>query len=1403
MIRATNAADPRYNVAQGTLNSHCVQFETDYILNGLKVTIDLGLFISSSNSAGKLSPAYQVNYPITGSGTVTMTLVGTSSLWQNVRVFLTAIDSYRFAVEVKFIQLADLNSYLNTTPFDSYSYFTGDKITGNISVYDAIKFLSVKATVQKPGSLDVAVADTEWKGLRWRTDEEIYLYNDYFFTTGKQVFGWSSTKDLTVRFLKSGTAISARFYGGIIRTRSISVGNWWDDINLQYGTFDEFVSLFDTTFAFDKLIDSRALIGDSYGNYEGLFTIDKSYFETGESYQVFVIWEEEGVLKSALSQPFVEAIEEDLPKLEFTVLNTIDPTENTAVGAIETSNLKGAAPCQELRLCTEIDIPSVNTALTAAGFPYDFDELYNGSLTGLPGEVKIYGTDTLNVNAPATFQDITKSVSYAEGVNIIMCGTFNVPESWAGLTKYVFISLKLYLPSGQNYEFIFPFTISTVDFSEDLTLIGDEANFYCENTEEVEFCFDGVDVGSAFIVKKDGELLSDVGTYESDFSDGDGCVTINYQDVQFGEEICLCLIAQESTVDEPLSCPCGNIEFTFTPYKEGNEDMLTCNVDLSDIIPVPTGEDKFVLVAGDRIVNYSNANTGFIIVPLPINRFQNVIVSIETADGCIYIVEQEIPRFEGTYSVEACPSDIPLRGIPCDKDPSLFISCDTLFWEVNIVDDGGIVDSLEYSFDLSSWSNYVGPVSIGANTEIYARAVITYSEIECGTKELYAHLTAKECGNCYDDLPPINSCQSFLEITVTWDEVNEDLTLQGTDDSSDCSDYTDLGIEYSTDGITYQTYVGPINTTGIDTIYYQWSVECDGCNDSVVGIWERPEECCGGGGGDVNICELLTSLPTTSGIPQEVYFVHINEDGDCVRGTVSLCLWMGALTIEAPVDLTGLYFPYVNSVDDSCGRLLLSDYIGGDGSVINEQDEIQFQDEGVNLGTSGTVDTVDFVGSGVTASRIGNAVTVTIPGETADQDPIQYQDEGVNLGTAGTVTELDYVGAGVTATRSGNKITVTIPDWQKKLQFYEESVALGTSGTVTDINFVGSFGEASRVSNAITVDFGPYEQESNVDVSFVADEFIWFIYIDASGGNKILYLNAQANNGACIFVKKTDNSANTVEIRPDGTDTINGAASSYFLTAQNEGIGLKSDQDGSTGWHIISDVLVNHTGEVTGQRTLSLHKTSISNKTAVTAVGSDYVLIGDTSDSDNLKKALISDFANVTHTGEVTGSGGLTVDKTAISNRTLVTAAKDDHVLIGDASDSDNLKKVKVQTIRNYERVGITVDGGGSVLTAGTKGFTQLKFPTTGATLVGITLLADASGSVEFDILKSTFSGFPTTSSIVGANAPELVSAQKAEITIDGGWTTSFTSGDCLEFEIVGTPATITRVHLIMYYELL
>lgn len=136
---------------------------------------------------------------------------------------------------------------------------------------------------------------------------------------------------------------------------------------------------------------------------------------------------------------------------------------------------------------------------------------------------------------------------------------------------------------------------------------------------------------------------------------------------------------------------------------------------------------------------------------------------------------------------------------------------------------------------------------------------------------------------------------------------------------------------------------------------------------------------------------------------------------------------------------------------------------------------------------------------------------------------------------------------------------------------------------------------------------------------------------------------------------------------------------------------------------------------------------------------------------------------------------------------------------LGDGATAYNSLPYMLAGATVHHKTGITVDGSGSVVTAGVKGRVQVDFT---GTLVGVTLLADAAGDVEFEIEKCTFATFPgSLASIVGTNVPELVGAQADEITLDGAWTLSITAGDVLEFSIVGTPATITQVTLILYYD--
>lgn len=113
------------------------------------------------------------------------------------------------------------------------------------------------------------------------------------------------------------------------------------------------------------------------------------------------------------------------------------------------------------------------------------------------------------------------------------------------------------------------------------------------------------------------------------------------------------------------------------------------------------------------------------------------------------------------------------------------------------------------------------------------------------------------------------------------------------------------------------------------------------------------------------------------------------------------------------------------------------------------------------------------------------------------------------------------------------------------------------------------------------------------------------------------------------------------------------------------------------------------------------------------------------------------------------------------------------------------------------DTIGVTVDGGGSVITTGSKGYKVIQ---EACTITGWTILGKESGSVVVDIKKSTYAGFPTTSTITGTEKPTLSSAQKNQDLTLTTWTTSLAEGDILEF-VVDSASTCTRFNLFINIE--
>ncbi len=124
------------------------------------------------------------------------------------------------------------------------------------------------------------------------------------------------------------------------------------------------------------------------------------------------------------------------------------------------------------------------------------------------------------------------------------------------------------------------------------------------------------------------------------------------------------------------------------------------------------------------------------------------------------------------------------------------------------------------------------------------------------------------------------------------------------------------------------------------------------------------------------------------------------------------------------------------------------------------------------------------------------------------------------------------------------------------------------------------------------------------------------------------------------------------------------------------------------------------------------------------------------------------------------------------------------------AGASTNVKTVAIPFI---------IDGGGATITTGYKGHIVAEFA---GTITQATLLGEGSGSIVVDVWKTTYSAFdgavthPAAGDKITASAPPTISgATKSQDATLTGWTTSFSAGDILAFN-VNSVTTFQRVTL-------
>ena len=108
------------------------------------------------------------------------------------------------------------------------------------------------------------------------------------------------------------------------------------------------------------------------------------------------------------------------------------------------------------------------------------------------------------------------------------------------------------------------------------------------------------------------------------------------------------------------------------------------------------------------------------------------------------------------------------------------------------------------------------------------------------------------------------------------------------------------------------------------------------------------------------------------------------------------------------------------------------------------------------------------------------------------------------------------------------------------------------------------------------------------------------------------------------------------------------------------------------------------------------------------------------------------------------------------------------------------------------------IDGGGQVITSGSKGVLEVPYTSTPQSW---TLIGNLSGSLSVDVRRSTYanwtvaSALTSASSIVGTEKPTLTSASKNQDTSLTTWS-GLTAGDLLLYHVDATPSTVTRATL-------
>tara|TARA_B100001094_G_scaffold275773_1_gene283521 strand:+ start:1502 stop:3577 length:2076 start_codon:yes stop_codon:yes gene_type:complete len=350
----------------------------------------------------------------------------------------------------------------------------------------------------------------------------------------------------------------------------------------------------------------------------------------------------------------------------------------------------------------------------------------------------------------------------------------------------------------------------------------------------------------------------------------------------------------------------------------------------------------------------------------------------------------------------------------------------------------------------------------------------------------------------------------------------------------------------------------------------------------------------------------------------------------------------------------------------------------------------------------------------------------------------------------------DNAGAG-----NSNKIKIrdshdTIYIQSSSVRFNDGSKLINDSDTDTHIHFAGG-NVKNLVAGGIT-----YAQGT-------VNGLVAPVGLSAAGG---VTFADNVSVGATLSVSKDI-------VIGNGNDLISDGSSSFQIIQNGNQVALFDDSNGLVRFPIYSVQIedrLTHSGDSDTFLQFATNEIKLS---AGANVGLDMDATNTTIDGVTFDSGVITTSGNLTVAG-TSNLGGLTVGAGGI---TFADGTNQSTASSGGGGGTTDFV------------AGVVVDGAGSVVTTGSKGYRRLP---SGCTLTNVFCIGDTGGTCEFHVMRSSGGDIGgSTVGVTGITAGGITN----ENTNLAGFSTSYATGDLLEFFVVGTPAKITRASVFMTFE--